>query len=464
MQTLESIQPPDANDPETKGGVRRLAARIRENRVLSVLSFLLAPAAAALVVVAFDNGDAAMTAKHAEARRHLQLGRPQEALDVLAAGQTTPLLPEGNYLKAVALDRLKMKDAALDAIRTAVAEDPENPKYRGLELRMQLFEDSGPAADEILELYSQNSASAALALFAFYAHQARRMQFLQESQAAEANAEHARSLPALEAAATLAGEIPEFQRELLTFSMQFGLADQARHLVDRLVLLDPANEDFAKHKIAVLLLQKKPAEALEAARAFYEQAGRTEQAALTYSAVLNRITIQEERLAELRELAADHPQNLTLMQRLGSYLARAGHVDEACALLDDAIGRAEDEATRWELVNTAVYIPLEAGRGELAGSQLERYRSHVRDDVLLNYFEGRVLYLNGRKEEALAKLSQVGAGTADAFGGQGLAVEAAIWMQKIKSEMEGSTDKTSASARPVTPKPSPTPVLPGVEQ
>lgn len=463
MQALESKEQPETNDPVTNGVLRRLAARIRENRLLFILSFLLVLAVAALIVVSTDDGDSEAIAIQDEARRLLQIDRPQEALDLLA-GHPEAILSEGHYLKAVALDRLKMKDAALAAIRTATAAAPENSKYRGLELRLQLFETTGPFADEILDLYSQNPSSAALALFAFYAHQARRLQLTSESKAAEANAEHGRSLPALQTAATLAAEIPEFQRELLTFAMQFGQAESARSLVDRLLALDPGNEDFLKHKIAVLLMQKKPAEALDAARALYEQSGRSEQAALTYSAVLDRISIQKERVAELRELAAAHPENLVLIQRLASYLARAGHVAEACDVLAESLKHVSDQEERWDLVNSAVYIPLEAGHAELAERQLERYRSDIREEALLDYFQGRLLYLKGQPDAAIAKLSQVAVRNADESGSRSLATEAAIWAQKIKAEQAETAAKGNPSRRPVSPERPPTRGFPAVEK
>lgn len=371
------------------------------------------------------------TASGEDARRLLQLDQAQDALDALAK-LGSELTPELHYLKAIALDRLNMKKVSRNEIRLALEEEPDNEKYRCLQLRFELFGADRSAGKKLLQMYRENPSSAAVSLCAFYAMQGERIRLITENKGPEANKIHQESLLPLKTAVALSAEIPEFQRELLAFAIEFELADGAMTLIDRLLPLDPDNPILVRDQIAILLLNKQPDAAARAARTLYLKSGQDAPTAVLYAAVLENMPASERYDIAFQDLMDQHRYNKDLTLKYAAYLVRSSRVRRACDVLGATIGRLPDKKKRWELIYAAMYFPIEAKDVILAEEQLKLYRDEVPQEALVTYFEGRILLLKGKHQEAVQKMIAVIKAQKDpAVASMGLAQEAYAWIQKI---------------------------------
>ena len=368
----------------------------------------------------------------ADARRFLQIDQPQEALDVLSGIDASE--GEVHYLRSLAFERLKNKDAAATEIDLAIADDEENAKFAGLKLRQRLFAKDLSAADEIIELYDQNSSTPAVALFAVYAFQAKAVQYRAEGKARASKANATTAIEIVEACVVMSSEIPEFHRELISFALQSGLAADARKLIDRMQRIDPDNPTIARDRIAVYLLADEIDSAVSAAKTYYRQQKRTEESALVYSGVLVTAKGNEVRDEEFRELIRAFPLNIKIAEQFAIYLARDARVTVACEMLRGLIDRSGDGPKRTQLISTNMALALDRGTADFAASELDHYRDDIKNELMIKYYEGRVLYMQRQHQAALEKMTYVIEAQKNEAGPRALANEALTWVKRIMAD------------------------------
>ena len=340
------------------------------------------------------------------ARTALRLARPQEALDKLSegAGDSTP---PGHFLRACALEQLEQVDAAKAEIKLALDADPKNPKYKGYSLRLKLFDGDETAIEPLLELYDQNSSSSAVSLYAIYAFQAKHVQQRSEKKLRAARVQLSNAQAALTTALKLSGEIPEHHRELLGMAVWFEQTDDASKLVEALLRDDPENAELLRDRVKVLVMAKRPGEAISAATALYKQQDRTEVAAVEFANTLNRLPPSPVVMRQYESLRETFPTNTAILMRHCWSLGKAGRSEEACEELAKAFHQQTDPRRRRTLAQSAVAIPLEAGDADIAARQLKTYRKEISDDQMIAFFEARIAAIRKDYEASVSKMQDV---------------------------------------------------------
>lgn len=430
----------------------------------------------------------------AEARRLLQLDRVQPALDVLAAMQGDPTA-EGHYLKAIALDRLQMKDVAAEEIRIACEQQPENTKYRGLSTRFRLYDalEKGKAdgADELIQMYREHPTAADAAMFAFYAHQAKRMQLTAQAKLDAAEKEHQASLQALNTAIALSSAIPEFQREMLSFALVFEMGDSAKVIADKLMAVDATNVELLQDRVRVLMLTGQPEEAVAVAAELHQRKKRDETSAEILAKTLTATGPDVTRDRQFRDLCERYPENQTVLQaylqflvrggatdnrdrdfeallarmpnnddvlaQYAVYLGRSGRTPKGCEVLVARARSLQDLPRRWKLINVALSLAIESGEGTLARQLLDRHNAEVPHQVTRSYLDGRVLYL--QKDFAGAEqrmLEIVNMAKDDVPALKTMAAEALRWIEIIRRERAAAAvlEQAAAGLNPAQASPS----------
>jgi Tfp pilus assembly protein PilF len=377
-----------------------------------------------------------------QARRLFQLGEEQQAIDALQADDSA----EAAYLKALGMSRLKLRDAALEQIAVAIEREPENPKYRGFQMRLQLLSGDTTQAEQLIELHAEHGATPAVALFAFYAYEGQRLEHLNDKDQQAAATSRKQALGVLSSAIVLSAEIPEFQRELLALAVKLKLGKPAESLADKLHAAVPDDPIIARQRIATFLQTRNGKRALEAARELYERENRGESAAMVYSIPLSQLAPSSEAERIFRELVERYPLNAEIAAKFAIYLTRARRSVEADQVLGRAIDRQTDPKLKERLINIAVGLPLEAGDAQQAERSLDRYRDEIADPLLITYLEGRLLFLQGKPASALVKLKEV-LKSQDAQVGSNLALsnDALKWIGTILSDKAGRRKLRSVS-------------------
>jgi hypothetical protein len=365
-----------------------------------------------------------------EARTLLQCAKFQQALDVLEPDPSA----ESRYLRAAALNALRLPQPAREQIDLALAREKRNIKYRGFKLRLDLYEGKKEAVEELIRLHEENRSSGALAFFAFYAHGAQRAVHLSQKQFKEALRSSEAALAAVIEAIALSAEIPEFQRELLEVAIALQLGAEAESLLVKLRAAAPHDPVLAKDRIEALLLAGRADAALTQAREFYLERN-DEEAAMAYATALATAKANPERDFEFREIVSRYPANPALVSLEAVYLAKSKRLPLASQALAESIAKQTNPSTRQHLMRIAVYLPLEEGDAGWAESELNRYRVPIADRLLIAYFEGRILYLRKDYPAALARLNKVVEGQKELVDShRALAREALTFIDRILAD------------------------------
>ena len=372
----------------------------------SVLTMSCLLATLCLLMTLSGCGGEQLSPQGVAARKALQFARPKEALDKLSEG-TGDTTPEGHYLRAFALEQLNRLDAAKAEIKLALDAAPKNPKYKGYSLRLKLFERDDTAIEPLLELHKENPSSAAVALYAVFAFQAKHVRQRADMKLRAARVQLENAQTSLKTALTLAGQIPECQRELLGMAVWFEQPDDALKLVDALLRDEPDNIEFLRDRIKVLLLAKQSVDAISSATTLYKRLERTEAAAVEFANILNRLPPSPAVLGQYDTLREHFPSNTAILLRYCWSLGKAGRSKEACAELAKAIGQQTDPRRRRTLAQSAIAIPLEAENDEIAAEQLKRFRKEIRDDQVLAFFDGQLASLRQDYALAIEKMQDV---------------------------------------------------------
>ncbi|MBI1311281.1 tetratricopeptide repeat protein [bacterium] len=390
-----------------------------------------------------------------QARPLLQQGRNDEALDVLTSLDGSVAPPENRYLKAIALDRLQRYEAANAEITQAIEQSPKTARYKALELKLRLFARDRDSIDQLIEMNRDFASVGAVALFATYGFQAKAVLLDIENKPEAAAYHRKRKTQTLATALTLSSEMPELYPELLQFARREGRNEEALSLLNELLKLNPQDLKLRDDKVKVLIALKQIDDAVELAGVLYDETGGTKTGAEYFAAIVAQASDAPEHRQKLRRLTELYPQSTQIISHLAVYLTRTGHLAEAQTKLAEAIGKRADTEDRETLVFAAITLPLEVNSPDLAEETLRKYRSYLKDPLLVDYFEARILYLRKRHSDAVRRMLQiVEAAKKNGGGSQRLATEALTWVRTIltdkvlaeQMELAIATSKKSADA------------------
>lgn len=413
-----------------------------------MLQYLVCP-----LLLAFVGGcgSRAPTAQVEIARTHLQLNRPQLAVEALAKEDSA----EGHYLKSVALQSLGQTAAARDQITEALSIDSTDPKYRGYEAVLDLNAGKKEAGQKLIELFEVRPSSPALAFFVTRAY------------AVKGDIKGA--IRSFKLGLTLIDEVPEFMfhalqyavtteqpdiarqllaklekkaekdaeflRVLLDVAVKAKLVEPAQHLYQRITELTPDAPDLKDLHVKMELLLGRPEAALVAAHEALKSDPDQASTEMLLSEALLRADPKPERERELAALAAKHPNNPDFLRRHVLYLAKEKRVPEAVEVLNRGIALSKIPAARASLLSMAIRIPVEDGNALLAEQQLARHQAAFSNPRVADYFRGRILYLKGDLTGAVDQFQKVVAASTegDSEAERLITAECLAWQKRILS-------------------------------
>lgn len=379
--------------------------------------------------------DEAFVQKVADARKHLQLSENEEALGVLNAEDNTDAPAEYHYLKSITLYRLGRTEAAGSAIARSIEAAPDNAKYKGMELLLRLMAREKEAMDQLLQLNEKYAAVGAVAFFATYGFHAK-ANLLEKAEKPKAAQYHTtRSRQTLDTAMTLRDEIAEFHPDLFRLAMMQKRYEPAREILDGLLELDPESPSLMMEKVKVLSLLKEGDEAAVIAKDLYEADGKQEDLGEFYAAVLSQTSGQKEHDSQFKELLRKFARNPQVNSKYAVYLARTARLALAERHLEEAIVKQTSSEGKEALAFVAVTLPLEGKAADMAEERLRQYRPLLRDPLLVEYFEARILFLRKQYRESITRMLKI----VEMARKQGpssrvMATEALVWIRKILAD------------------------------
>gem|GEM_PF-632149 len=370
-----------------------------------------------------------------KARPLLQRSLNELPLDALSELDGTSAPPENRYLKAIALDRLQRHEAANAEIRLAIEDAPDNPKYKAYELKLRLFARDRDSLDQLIELNRDYASIGAVALLATYGFQAKGVLLEAENKPEAAAYHQQRKEQTLSTALTLSKEIPELYPELLQFTLRESRHEDSLRLIDELLGFDPDHLELRNEKVKLLIAVKRIDDAVRLAETLYEETGSTKQGAEYLAAILAQSSDNPRHKQRLQRLIDLYPFSTQIPSRFATYLTRTGHLAEAQELLARSMEKHSDPKDREALVFAAITLPLEVNAPDAAEETLRKYRLQLKDPLLVDYFEARILYLRKRHSEAVRRMLKiVDAGKATDGGSRQLATEALNWVRTILAD------------------------------
>lgn len=369
------------------------------------------------------------------ARQQLQLSRDKEALDTLSLTSDTDAPPEYRYLKALTLHRLQRYEPANTEIRRAIDAAPDDPKYKGLELKFRMLARERSAVDQLIELNRDYASTAAVALFAAYGFKAKAMLLQAEGNPKSAEYHEKRRQQTLDTAITMSADIPELHPELLAFALREQMANESLALITGLLELAPESIPLRSKKVAVLSSLKKIDEAARLAETLYEETDRNISGAEYFASVLAQTTETDERDALFKEMVSRFPRSTTVVSKYAVYLTRSGRLPAAQMQISDAIDRQTDAGEREALAFVSITLPLEVNAPAVAEEYLRMNRKHLRDELLVDFFEARIFYLRKQFGNAMRKMMHIVAESKkNKSGSRVFATEALTWVRRILAE------------------------------
>lgn len=351
-----------------------------------------------------------------KARQLLPVGESQAAIDALGAEET----PEALYLKAVALNRLDLRDAAIDKLAQAEKKAPAELKYHIY--RLVLVADP-KSADEVIKAHVEHKSSAALCLFASWGY----------AQKGDLNA----AVEALKTAITLSSEIPELMPDMLKFAISSELPEQAMAILDKLEQMKPNDPKLRQRRIVVLTLLKESQKAATLAKVDFEAGDSKDPTLYMRTLVASEPTPENDKL--IVGLLNQFPGNPELITQYSQYLARTNRVPEAVSFLESAAATAQKEALKSVWLKASILLPLEARNGAVAAQQLKKHRAAIKEPLQATLFEGRIAFLNRELDTAATKLRSVIEEAKNLPEPQRqLANEAYVWLLEVEHDRDAA--------------------------
>lgn len=371
----------------------------------------------------------------ATARAQLQLSRDDEALDTLSQTSDTDAPPEYRYLKALTLHRLQRYEPANAEIRRAINAAPDDPKYKGLELKFRMLARERSAVDQLIELNRDYASTAAVALFAAYGFKAKAMLLQVEGNPKSAEYHQKRKQQTLDTAITMSADIPELHPELLTFALREKMPNESLALIDGLLKLDPESIPLRSKKVSVLAALKKIDQAAALAESLYHETDRNLSGAEYFASVLAQTTESDDRDTLFEDMVSRFPRSTTVVSKFAVYLTRSGRLPAAQQQIADAIDRQTDAGEREALAFVSITLPLEVNAPSVAEEYLRKNRKHLRDELLIDFFEARIMYLRKEFGDAVRKMLHIVAESKkNKSGSRVFATEALTWVRRILAE------------------------------
>jgi tetratricopeptide (TPR) repeat protein len=389
-----------------------------------------------------------------DARRLLSRDKNQDAIDVLNGVS----LAEASYMRAIALFRLGLEDAAKEQTAAAISSDSSNPLYMAFDLRTKTLDakaDRGQRADELLNLCKDHRSEPAFALFAATGYGAKE----DAKQAVES----------FRTAVALAEKIPEFWPEMLNMAISTGCTNEAERLLEKMEQSNPGDPYLSKQRVLVLIANRKSDEATRVAREEYERSERSADAAMLLAQALRSGPPSAETDSALADLVKQHPTHVSLVILHGTFLAQTGRLPAALTLLNEAIVKLPKDKQHL-LLPILIGLPLEVGDSSAAEQQLTRHRASLGDAKLASYYDGRIFFLKKEYSKAAELLATVAKSLKDSKrpDERKMFQESLFWMQKAMFEMQverriqsaidaatGSpntpTEKTDGATKPEAP-------------
>ncbi|MDB5384616.1 MAG: hypothetical protein JWM11_262, partial [Planctomycetaceae bacterium] len=434
-----------------------------------------------LVVVVFLNrGGKGNSARVEEARKMLQINRPRMAIEALAKEDSA----EGHYLKSIALQAVGQSKAAREQISEAIGMAPSETKYQGYNLVLQLGDGKSDAVNELIKLYAVSKSSPGIAFFATRAFTQRKppeirnaiqafelgMTLIDDTpefmfsalhfavdglqQAPNPGEEELRKQKIviaerlLEKLERVAPKDPDLIKELLNWAIRGKLADSAQHLLQRFTELKADSPEIIELRVLVeLMLGKASAAIIAAQQAVSEHPGDPAMELMLAEAVWQAPPSAENEKI-LTDLIAKHPENPEYVAKLALYLAKSKRVGDAVAVVNQALAVTKGGEQRGALLRLAVGIPLEANNAVLAEQQVNRYKPEFNNPKIVEYFEGRVLFLKQDFPAAKQRFQKVLENQQiNRDADRMLAAECLIWYQRIlKWELVNAKRAAAAEA------------------
>ena len=399
-----------------------------------------------MLLVLHGCGNDAPPAAVRAARQSLQLGHPQRAIDELT-GATD--IADVRYFRGLALQELGQPVAARAEFQAAL-QLGDSPRSEAALLKLRLFQRDLSAARELIQLEDTHSSSAAVRLASVYAYEALGTRLTAEGKPQAAASHRQRAKSALKTALSLSAAIPEFHTVLLDFAQHYGFHQPALRLVRALKELDPKNDLLTKQEVTLLLSLRQIATARTLAYRIYFDDPHDVTGAELYASVLAQSPADKEFDRDFRMLRKEFPGHLSLIAHHATHLARTKRLTSACLVLSTALKQQKRSRERWPLIRAAITLPLQAGVPGLAQEQLDLYRGEVPEEELVIFYEGQLLHLQGKHQEALQKMSTVLRMRAELDHRHDPLVSDAIhWIQKIRRSQDRSA--SSRTNRPPTP-------------
>ena len=413
--------------------------RICHSRSLNTMAGLRSVQVAMLLALALSmtgcGSDEAFVQKVADARKHLQLSENEEALGVLNAEDDTDAPAEYHYLKSITLYRLGRTEAAGSAIARSIEAAPDNAKYKGMELLLRLMAREKEAMDQLLQLNEKYAAVGAVAFFATYGFHAKANVLEKAEKPKAADYHTTRSRQTLDTAMTLRDEIAEFHPDLFRLAMMQMRYEPAREILDGLLKLDPESPSLMMEKVKVLSLLKEGDEAAVIAKVLYEADGKQEDLGEFYAAVLSQTSGQKEHDDQFKELLRKFARNPQVNSKYAVYLARTARLALAERHLEEAIAKQTSSEGKEALAFVAVTLPLEGKAADMAEERLRQYRPLLRDPLLVEYFEARILFLRKQYRESITRMMKiVEMAHKQGPGSRVMATEALVWIRRILAD------------------------------
>ncbi len=463
------------------GGKRGQASRSRAGQSDGWRAASLLPAAVAcLWLLPLSGCDRhAQTAQVEQARKQLQLNRPQRAVELLAKDDSA----EGHYLKSVALQSLGDRTAAREQIEESLSIVSDSPKYKGYQALLDLAGGKSEAAQRLIDLFELHPSSPGVAFFATRGFTVKKnidgalrsfklglnlvdevpefmFQVLQHAVTTEQFEAAEKLLSKLELAAPTDAE---FLKELLKVAIKAKLTKPAEHILRQITKLTPDAPDLAELEIRMDLMLGRPEAAVTAARKAISSAPQEIIIEALLAEALLQVEPKPAHERELAELAAKHPEQPDFIARYAKYLINLQRLPEAVAQLNQAIRKCKSPALRATLFNLVIRLPLEAGDATVAQQQLDLHRSKFAFPLGAEYFMGRILYVQRDFSGALARFQKVidAPEVANSEAGRALAGECLFWQRKIlasqaiddrlkaaQDEVKNLTQKKAAAQQP----------------
>jgi tetratricopeptide (TPR) repeat protein len=267
-----------------------------------------------------------------------------------------------------------------------------------------------------------------------------------------------------------APEDSEFLRDLLDVAVKAKLADQAQHLLERVVKVTPNVPELPELRIKLDMLLQRNDAAIAGAREILKSDPNNATAQILLAEALVRSDPKPEHEKELADMAAKHPDNPNFLRRHVLYLAKVKRLPEGLASINQAIARSKLPVVKTTLLNMAVRIPLEEANADLAEQQLKLHQAALNNPFIVDYMTGRILFLRKDYVGAVEQFQKVieSPTVAETEPGRVLRAECQSWQQQIFAinanrdlEKKGFDNLKKAEAEmkkiknPQPPKPAP---------